>query len=137
MYRIREFFRSIKNLINWFPIIWKDRQWDSTYIEDVILKKLVLMKSYHEKRQTFVGWRNEVKWITICISLLERLKNNVYWQDEYDGKEPSINGLSPRSKEYLILYRERNKGYYGDFWEEKTRRLFWKIFIWRYKYWWD
>lgn len=139
MWRIREFFRSIKNLIVWFPVIWKDRQWDSWYIEELLLKKITLMRDSTQKRQFYIGWENEVKWMNYCIYLLTMLTKSKYWEDEFDGKIPSNNGLSSRSIKILGFYQSSlpSMGYYGDYWEEKARRLFWKIFIWRYEHWWD
>lgn len=141
MWRLRELFRSIKNLIVWFPIIWKDRQWDSWYIEELLLKKLFLMRDYHQKRQTFIGWKNEVKWMSKCIQLLEMLTKNKYWEDGYDGIAPSQRGFSEKltSKQEWVDYQYDKKDnlYYGYLWEDKARNLFWKIFIWRYEYWWD
>ena len=63
MWRIRQFVQSVKNLIKWFPVIWKDRQWDSHYYEVILLHKIRLQRKYFEKRQFFVGWENEVKWM--------------------------------------------------------------------------
>jgi len=37
------FCTGIKNLIAWFPVIWKDRQWDYMYLLRIINKKLELM----------------------------------------------------------------------------------------------
>ena len=135
MYKLKELKRSINNLFVWFKIVWQDRQWDHAYIESMLLHKLKLMKQYHEKRKYFVGVENEIKWMGICMSLLERLENCKYWDDEYNKKKPSKNGivLTPWAKDKL----EKDTLYFGYLWEEKTRRLFWKIFVWRYEYWWD
>ena len=149
MWRIREFFRSIKNLIVWLPIIWRDRQWDNYYIEELLLKKIILIRDYTQKRETFVGWENEVKWMNYCIYLLAMLTKSKYWNDEFDGKIPSNNGLDKVMLNYKESISETtgfigefnvlnsSKLYYGDIWEYKSRRLFWKIFIWRYEHWWD
>ena len=40
MYKIKSFIISIKNLIKWFPIIWKDRDWDDHYIWEIMKNKL-------------------------------------------------------------------------------------------------
>jgi hypothetical protein len=32
--------QGVKNLIYWFPIIWKDRNWDSHYIFEIMKHKL-------------------------------------------------------------------------------------------------
>ena len=39
-YLHRDFIEGIKNLIKWFPIIWKDRNWDHSYIYEILKFKL-------------------------------------------------------------------------------------------------
>ena len=137
MWRIKNFFTNIKNLITWFPIIWKDRQWDFYYIEKLLLKKVQLIIKYHKNRNFFVGVENEIKWMEKCEMLLFKLQNNTYWKDEWDNKYPSNNGLSAMHIKHLNLKKKNIEKFYGDYWEIKTKRLFWKIFTWRYEYWWD
>ena len=39
-YLHRDIAQGIKNLIKWFPIIWKDRNWDDSFIFDILQFKL-------------------------------------------------------------------------------------------------
>ena len=32
----RNFIKGIKNLFKWFPIVWKDRDWDDHFIFEII-----------------------------------------------------------------------------------------------------
>lgn len=151
MWKIKHFFTSISNLFKWLSVIWMDRQWDSHYYEVLLLKKIQLQRAYFEKRQFFVGWENEVKWMKKCEYLLTMLIESKYWNDEWGNISPSNSGLDARNKNYKNLIDNREPGgwrgefeflnvapkCYGDIWEYKARRLFWKIFIWRYEYWWD
>ena len=151
MWRFWDFFRSIKNLIVWFPVIWDDRQWDSWYIEKLLLHKITLMRKYHEERKLFVGVENEIKWMKKCEYLLNMLIEYKYWEDTWDNKPPSNNGLPKGLIDYKqkIIDREPVKyakdweflnssnKCYADLWEYKARQLFWKIFNQRYQRWWD
>jgi hypothetical protein len=148
MWRLRELYRSFKNLVVWFPIIWKDRQWDRWYIEVILLKKISLMRKYHEERQFFVGWENEVKWMKTCERLLEYLTKDKYWDDKYDNKIPSKNSFVKMHQDRVSMdyinwkyesYNnpEKENVCYADLWEMKARSLFWKIFTYRYESWWD
>jgi hypothetical protein len=40
MWRIRRFFRRVYNVWRWLPIIWKDQDWDDSYIVKILVKKL-------------------------------------------------------------------------------------------------
>jgi hypothetical protein len=43
MNKLREFIRGVKNLIYWFPVIWKDHQWDYRTIYDILYHKFEAM----------------------------------------------------------------------------------------------
>lgn len=142
MYWIKRQLESIKNLIVWFLIIWKDRQWDHSYYEDLLLHKIKLQKDYFQRRQYFVGWENEVRWMSVCITLLTKLKNSEYWEDEYYNKKPSKRGFGeyysqPKFQDYIEACCNKEGFVASDLWENKARTLFWKIFTWRYERWWD
>ena len=42
LYFFRKIKLGIKNLIEWFPIIWEDRHWDDKYIFDILQHKIKL-----------------------------------------------------------------------------------------------
>ena len=142
MWRFWDFYRSLQNLISWFPIIWKDRQWDSWYIEKMLLHKITLMRKYHEGRLLFVGVENETKWMKKCEYLLTMLLEYKYWEDNWDNKAPSNNGLTKELIAYKQTIADRepikyakdweflnsSNKCYADLWEHKARQLFWKIF---------
>lgn len=39
--------RGIRNLIDWFPVVWNDRDWDETHIYKFLEKKLDRMDKLH------------------------------------------------------------------------------------------
>lgn len=83
----RDVAQGFKNLWRWFPIIWKDRDWDDHYIFEPLKFKLKNTANYFEKNQRFVGWEKEVKYIRICEKLISRIQNDYYqmeYQDYYD-----------------------------------------------------
>ena len=136
---IKSIIIGIKNLIIWFPVIWRNREWDHHYYEEILLHKIKLQIKYFEKTKFFVGWEREVKWMKVCEYLLTMILNNTYWTDEWNGKKPSNRGFSEKYLKNLKYINDQLKysDFCGDLWEDKTRTLFWKIFIWRYEYWWD
>ena len=40
MYRIKIFFRQCRNVLRWLPVIWRDRDWDQHYFNEILIKKL-------------------------------------------------------------------------------------------------
>lgn len=86
-------FRSlkygIKNLKNWFHIIWNDREWDYGYLEDILLFKLKNMRDYYRAGTNVWSEGAEVTAdeINEVIRLLEEVQ-----KDNYEEKiEPHFN----------------------------------------------
>lgn len=73
----RDVIKGIKNLWKWFPIVWKDRDWDDSYIFDALKFKLKNTADYFEKTNSFAGWEDEVKYIRICERLIDKITNMV------------------------------------------------------------
>lgn len=69
---------SFKSLWKWFPIIWRDRQWDSHFIFVVLLHKISLTRKYIEKERRHTTWKRDVKNLKIAEALLKRLTEGSY-----------------------------------------------------------
>jgi len=80
-WRIRQFIKGVKNLIRWFPIIWKDRDWDHTYIFEILKFKLKNQSEYIGKNDNHVSAKYDAEKMMLCVRLIERI------QDEYYGCE--------------------------------------------------
>ena len=53
LHAFRQFRDGISNLIVWFPIIWKDRDWDHTFMLDILSFKLHRMNKYFHSDDSF------------------------------------------------------------------------------------
>ena len=62
-WRLREFKRSITNLIVWFPLIWKDRHWDDMYIFDILQFKLKNQAKYISDRDFHLNAKRDGPWV--------------------------------------------------------------------------
>jgi len=81
MYKIKQFFRRIYNLIRWFPIIWKDQDWDDFYIFEILkfkLKNQAKHISYHDRH---LSAKRDAEIMMLCVRLIEKI------QEEYYGCE--------------------------------------------------
>jgi hypothetical protein len=82
-YRIRNLQYGFKNLIKWFPIIWKDRDWDYHFFYDMMRYKLNNMeKSIYNGMH--IGCEKESKHIKICVNLLDRLIEDKYSDNAHE-----------------------------------------------------
>lgn len=83
-WRIREMGVSIHNLIKWFPIVWKDRDWDFSFTYNVMQFKLEQQSKYLTKRNTFVNTPHYISRANVMSKLIERCRDG-YYADEYFG----------------------------------------------------
>jgi len=133
-WRIRYFFNSIKNIIRWIPVLYKDRDFDDSYILYILEFKLKNIRDRYIKRKYFVGQDKEIYWLNICLYLLDYIHKGKAWDDEEENKY-----LNYKNIDYIVKYPEIKdiKHWKCDAKEEKILSLFWKIISWRITYWWD
>lgn len=74
---------GIKNLISWFLIIWKDRQWDHTYIYIVLRHKLNLTEQMIRRDGIHINNKKDADKIKKCVLLLDRLLEDEYHENVY------------------------------------------------------
>jgi len=96
----RNITKGIKNLWKWFPLVWKDRDWDHHFIFEVLKFKIKNTSKYIETKKRFVGWENEVRYMNICVNLIDKIQEEWY-QMEYMDYEDSKIEFVPSSKEGL------------------------------------
>ena len=133
-WRVKYFFESIKNLIIWFPVIFKDRDYDHTFILRILSFKLKTIRTKYEKNELFVGQENEVKWLRMCEYLLNYVTTNKGWEDVEEEKYLNLKNIKSVKKWPQQIDISHHK---CDLREEKAQELFWKIISWRCNYWWD
>ena len=91
MWRIRMFFRKIKNLWRWFPTIWKDEDWDHSFIVDILIKKLEHQRDY----QIFNG--NSVDNLKYADEMQQAIDGLKKTKDEWEFYElPAIEALDQK-----------------------------------------
>ena len=47
IYPFRDFYRRVKNILRWLPTIWRDRDWDDSYITEILIKKLEFTRDFY------------------------------------------------------------------------------------------
>lgn len=72
------FKNGIKNLIKWFPVIWKDRNWDNHYIYMILRHKLHLTEQFIRYKGISLNAEHDANKIKVCINLLDRLIKDEY-----------------------------------------------------------
>lgn len=83
-YLHKEIKWGVQNLIYWFPIIWKDRNWDSHYIFDILKHKLKAQANYIGRRDFHTRAQQDARRMRLCVSLIEKVQDETYTMEYLD-----------------------------------------------------
>ena len=86
-YKVRGFFTSVGNLIKWFPVIWKDRDWDDHYIFEVFKFKLEKQAKYIKEKGFHTNSDLDAKRMMLCVKLMEKVQEDFYTMEYMDYEE--------------------------------------------------
>ena len=81
-YLHKDFVRGVKNLWKWFPIIWRDRDWDDHFIWQLLIFKLKKQARYIGERDFHTRAKRDAEIMMTCVRLMEKVKEE-YYQMEY------------------------------------------------------
>jgi hypothetical protein len=88
---IRQFFRNIKygvkNLIKWFPTIWKDRDWDQVFIYTILAKKLEFQAKYIGDRDFHTESKRDAERMNLVVRLINLQQDEFYRMEYMDYEE--------------------------------------------------
>jgi len=90
----REFARGVKNLIYWFPIIWKDRNWDSHYIFEIFKHKLTAQANYIAEQDRHTRAQHDSRNMRLCVKLM-KLIDDEFYEGEYDDYHKTKHWFEP------------------------------------------
>lgn len=89
-YQHKYFIYGVKNLWKWLPIIWKDRDWDDFYIFEILKHKIKNTADYTEKKQRFLDWKDDVRYMRICVKLIDRIQDEYYISEMHEYWETNM-----------------------------------------------
>jgi hypothetical protein len=98
-YYPKMFKTGVKNIIYWFPIIWKDRNWDSHYIFEIMMHKIKAQSKYIGARDIHTRAQRDAEIMMTCVRLMKLIDDDFYsseysdyhktkhWFEDVPGKE--------------------------------------------------
>jgi hypothetical protein len=118
-YYYRDFVQGIKKLWYWFPIIWKDRDWDQHYIYEVIKHKLKAQAKYIANNDRHTRAQQDARNMRICAKLIEICQKETY-KMEYMGYVKDRSWFEPceDNKEYSTWESEIISENFDDFFKK-------------------
>lgn len=81
-YYHKMFRTGVQNLIYWFPIIWKDRNWDSHYIFEIMMHKIKAQSKYIGERDIHTRAQRDAEIMMTCVKLM-KLIDDEFYSSEY------------------------------------------------------
>ena len=102
MYKVKQFFKRIYNLYRWFPIIWKDQDWDDFYIFEILKFKLKNQAEYISGKDRYVGAKRDAEIMMLCVRLIEKVQDEYYGCEYIDYQDSEFKFID--SKEYPGSY---------------------------------
>jgi len=107
---------GIENIIRWFPLIWRDRWWDWSYLADMMEYKLRHDAEQFEKRGMSISSKRDARRMRICAELLRRLSNETASEQRLTREvvfDDSEAGIKKRRRLYKEI--EELEAYYADY----------------------
>ena len=83
-YYHKYFKQGVKNLWYWFPIIWKDRNWDGHYIFEILQHKLKAQANYIGTRDFHTRAQLDAKRMRLCVKLIKKIQEEEYAMEYMD-----------------------------------------------------
>ena len=80
----RNFKLSIKSIWYWFPIIWKDRNWDHRYIYTILQHKLKAQSKYIGERDIHTTAKRDAEIMMTCVKLIDKVADEFYAMEYLD-----------------------------------------------------
>jgi len=82
LHYFRSGYRRIKRFIVWFPIIWKDEDWDPENLFEIMKFKISRMRKVIDKNKIVVGYEKLVRDMKVAEEILDRLSSGDFYYDQ-------------------------------------------------------
>lgn len=105
---MRTWYKRIKNIIRWIPILWKDRDWDYWHTFEILKTKLKFQSEHFRKHGYHESSERDAEKMELCIRLIDKVQNEYYLdkalrQDFTD--EVMISAVIKHDKAKRILFK--------------------------------
>lgn len=102
-YWLRNIRLGVNNLISWFPIIWRDRNYDNSYIYTILSEKLKRQAEHIDNEKWYVGYETDVRRIRLCVKLIDKINDDFYSCEYIDYYKSSFDFVPAEKEGYSEL----------------------------------
>ena len=119
MYEIKQFFNRIYNLIRWAPIIWRDQDWDHSYIYEILKFKLKNQARYIGGKNRHTTAKRDAEIMMLCTHLIDKVQDGYYGKEylEYCESEMKFTPSETHPGSYEIEFEELSE-HYDDYFKK-------------------
>jgi hypothetical protein len=103
-YWYRNCKQGLKNLWYWLPVIWKDRDWDTHYIYEVMKHKLKAQAKYIGDRDFHTRAQQDARRMRICVKLIQACQDEPYSMEYMDYAKERVWFTPCEDREGSSLY---------------------------------
>jgi hypothetical protein len=89
-YLHRHVWTGIKNIWYWLPVIWKDRNWDSNFIFEIMMHKLKAQSKYIGSRGFHMRSERDAEIMMTCVRLMKLVQEETYSSEYSDYHKKNI-----------------------------------------------
>lgn len=89
-YTISSLKIGIKNLLFWLPIIWRDRNWDQSYIFNILKHKLKAQAHYIGSMDRHTRAKRDAERMLTCVRLIDKIIDDYYGLEFMDYEKVKI-----------------------------------------------
>ena len=95
----KDFIQGVKNIIKWFPVIWKDRDYGNGYIYDVFKFKLEKQAKYIAKYDRHTLAQRDAEIMMTCVRLIDKVQDDYYDIEYADYHDTNHNWIECDEKD--------------------------------------
>ncbi len=95
---LNKLLEGVYNIWIWIPLIFKDKNWDASFIFKVLQFKLLQQRKELVRANRFVGVEQVNRDITICLNLIERILEDYYELENQDYCETKTEFIESEEK---------------------------------------
>ena len=100
-YYHKDFIEGIKNLWKWFPVIWRDRDWDTNFIYEIIKVKLENQADYIGGKDRHDRAKRDAELMRLTSRLIQRCQDDHYDMEYMDYHNSNYNWIDVDGKSDL------------------------------------
>ena len=111
-YLHKEIYRGIKNLIYWFPIIWRDRDWDSSNIYSILATKIEKQARYIDKYGYHLNAKRDAEVMMVCVRLIRKVSSEYYSSEMNEYHETEMEFIPIEgSTNFTVKFIEKHNNF--------------------------